>query len=311
MRKDALTIWVALGISRRIRTFTLYHNVIKLSLLALLIATIAGLSLFITFTKKYKAMKEKVVALEVLKAENKKQQEKIDYFTQNLSDLANQVNRLEAFSKKLQEMASMEPFKGKIKLQSNDKNYGWGGPIEDKEELWAESSLMRSWLKENSADIEELRARVIIQEKTFKELEKILNRKKDIFLSTPSIWPVKGRVASGFGKRSNPFTGKIEIHKGIDILARYGTPIKASANGVVVDVGSLPGLGNFVKINHGNGIVTRYGHTKKNVVRKGQRVKKGQTIAYVGTTGLTTGPHLHYEVIVKGRYRNPLRFILD
>lgn len=312
MRKKALTIWIAPDISRRVCSISLHHTVIKLTMLALLTGAIGITCFLITYTAKYKTMKKKVVALEGLKEENKKQQAQIDYFTKNLKGLEGQVSKLKEYSQKLRVMTSLEPL-----TSSKDPNskYGLGGPIEGTEDLWDDSASLESIIKEeqnsHSTRIADLRTQITMEEESFQEIEKALERQKKLLLSTPSIWPVKGLVASGFGKRLSPFTGKIERHNGIDILAKPDTSIRAPANGLVAEAGNMPGLGNFITINHGNGVTTRYGHNKKNLVKKGDRVKRGQLLARVGSSGRTTGPHLHYEVAVKGKCVNPLHYILD
>ena len=147
------------------------------------------------------------------------------------------------------------------------------------------------------------------------ELQRLLStlsEKKSLLSSIPSLKPVRGWIASGFGQRISPFTGNKATHKGIDIAAPVGTPIRAPANGVVIFSGAKAGFGNFIMLAHyGYGIVTRYGHNAQNMVRVGQKVSKGTQIATVGMTGRTTGPHLHYEVWVNGRPVNPRRFILE
>jgi murein DD-endopeptidase MepM/ murein hydrolase activator NlpD len=129
--------------------------------------------------------------------------------------------------------------------------------------------------------------------------------------STPSIWPVRGWVTSGFGKRLSPFTGRKNLHTGIDIATRHGTVVVAPADGVVTRVTTKYDMGKLVEIDHGYGILTRYGHNSEILVRPGQRVRRGQPIARVGNTGRSTGPHLHYEVRLNGVPVNPMRYIVD
>ncbi len=121
--------------------------------------------------------------------------------------------------------------------------------------------------------------------------------------------PCRGYISSYYGYRRDPFTGKRAFHSGIDIVARYGAPVRATADGVVYRVGYSRGLGRYVKIRHKHGFLTVYGHLRKYVVKRGERVKKGEIIGYVGNTGRSTGPHLHYEIRRWGRSLNPLRFI--
>ena len=123
--------------------------------------------------------------------------------------------------------------------------------------------------------------------------------------TTPSIWPTAGYVSSPYGLRF----GGSEFHQGVDIAAEIGTPIVATADGVVTAAGWNGGYGNMVDVDHGGGIVTRYGHASAVAVTVGQQVRRGQTIAYVGSTGRSTGPHLHYEVRVNGQPVNPAGYL--
>ena len=128
-------------------------------------------------------------------------------------------------------------------------------------------------------------------------------------LMVPSSAPVEGPVGSGFGIRSDPFSGRPALHTGLDFPADTGTPILAAAGGVVVSSAPHPAYGNLVEIDHGNGLLTRYAHASKVLVRAGDLVKRGQAVAQVGTSGRSTGPHLHFEVLVEGVPQNPARFL--
>ncbi|HVP90619.1 MAG TPA: M23 family metallopeptidase [Terriglobales bacterium] len=131
---------------------------------------------------------------------------------------------------------------------------------------------------------------------------------------TPSIMPTAGWVSSPFGMRTDPFTGNVVMHYGIDISTNEGNPIHATADGIVIKVVKDKYLGNNVTISHANGLVTIYGHmmdTKARVVREGQRIKRGDVIGYVGHTGKALGPHVHYEVHRDGKPVNPYTFIID
>ena len=125
----------------------------------------------------------------------------------------------------------------------------------------------------------------------------------------PTIWPVHGRISSHFGKRPCPFPGKPRFHQGVDIAADKGEPVSAAAEGNVVSCGWYGGYGKSITLNHGSGYVTRYAHLKKIYVRAGQPVKKGEKIGTVGSTGRSTGPHLHYEVRFQGNPVDPERFL--
>jgi murein DD-endopeptidase MepM/ murein hydrolase activator NlpD len=128
-------------------------------------------------------------------------------------------------------------------------------------------------------------------------------------LMVPSSAPVIGPVGSGFGFRSDPFSGRAALHTGLDFPAEIGTPILAAAGGVVVSTEPHPAYGNLVEIDHGNGLLTRYAHASRVLVKSGDLVKRGQTVAEVGNSGRSTGPHLHFEVLVEGVPQNPARFL--
>lgn len=143
------------------------------------------------------------------------------------------------------------------------------------------------------------------------EIQDFLKNQKDIYMSTPKGWPVRGRITSEFGTRENPWHGGQEFHSGVDISAGTGTPVRATADGIVSFSGWSAGNGNLVVIEHGFGYSTLYAHNSSIVVRVGQKVKRGDIIANVGSTGNTTGPHLHYEVWHNGKPVNPIDFIKD
>jgi murein DD-endopeptidase MepM/ murein hydrolase activator NlpD len=128
-------------------------------------------------------------------------------------------------------------------------------------------------------------------------------------LMVPSSLPVQGPIGSGFGFRSDPFTGRQALHTGLDFPADVGTPIVAAAGGVVIHASTHPQYGQMVEVDHGNGLVTRYAHASRLQVKAGDLVRRGQRIAEVGSTGRSTGPHLHFEVLVHGVQQDPGRFL--
>lgn len=135
-------------------------------------------------------------------------------------------------------------------------------------------------------------------------------RSTDKLATSPSIWPVNGSITSGFGWRNSPWEDGSELHPGIDIATNMGTPVVATADGEVVKSGWSGGYGNIVQINHGNGIETIYGHNSQIAVSVGQSVRKGQVISYAGSTGRSTGPHVHYEVRVNGSAVDPMKYLI-
>ncbi len=150
-----------------------------------------------------------------------------------------------------------------------------------------------------------------IEEQNLADLQEHFQDRVDRLLATPSILPTRGYISSGFGHRFNPFSQARSFHAGLDIANNIGTPIYAPADGLVTFVGQLGGFGNVVRIDHGYNIVTKYGHNAKIVVKKGERVRRGDRIAEMGNSGRSTGPHLHYQVEVKGKPVNPKFFFFE
>ena len=136
-----------------------------------------------------------------------------------------------------------------------------------------------------------------------------VERREALAAATPSIWPVAGWLSSAYGNRRDPFTGGADFHPGLDISADQGTPVHATADGTVQAAGWHGNYGNLVVVDHGFGIQTRYGHLSKLNTREGQRVRRGDVIGRVGSTGRSTSPHLHYEILTNGRLTNPLRIL--
>lgn len=150
-----------------------------------------------------------------------------------------------------------------------------------------------------------------IQEQNLEVLTLAAEKRSSRWAATPSVWPVKGWVTSGFGPRISPFTDKPAMHDGLDIGAAPNTPVQAPAAGRVTVVGFDPRMGHLVNLDHGYGIQTQYGHLSKALVKIGQRVKRGDVVGLVGSTGHSTGPHLHYMVKVNSQAVNPRQYILD
>ena len=161
------------------------------------------------------------------------------------------------------------------------------------------------------ADVEALIERADQLSARFAAVTDSLERNAQRFASVPSIMPTPGWLTSQFSRsRNHPLLHISRPHEGIDVAAPMGAPIIAPASGVVMRVGYENGYGNTLEIDHGNGIVTRYAHCSRIDVKGGQRVTRGQTIAAVGSTGLATGPHLHYEIHINGKVVNPLTYVL-
>jgi murein DD-endopeptidase MepM/ murein hydrolase activator NlpD len=143
------------------------------------------------------------------------------------------------------------------------------------------------------------------------KLEEFFRDQRVQLASTPSIWPARGYLSATFGNRIDPFTGQWDFHSGIDVSTPIGTKVIVPADGVVVSAGVKGAYGNAITVNHGYGVLTQYGHLDRFNVRPGQRVRRGDVIGFVGNTGRSTGPHLHYEVWIRDQAKNPIHYILD
>ncbi len=159
--------------------------------------------------------------------------------------------------------------------------------------------------------LEDLSGRIATLDQQSVALERTMREKSRLLASTPSIWPIRGYMSSGFGMRNDPFTGEIERHYGLDLNARTGTPVRVTADGLVIETATSPTYGKYVVVSHGFGAVTRYAHLSRIDVRRSQRLRRGQVLGLVGNTGRSRAPHLHYEVWINERAQDPLNYIVD
>ena len=207
------------------------------------------------------------------------------------------------FEERVRILADLEP------MDDDVWKVGVGGP-----ELGAVAEAPHPFgdeLASLNQDVDRLLRQIKLQRHSFDEIVQRLRDKAAELNHIPSIRPVDGGyISSGFGRRRDPFSGRICRHEGVDFSARKGSKIYATAQGVIRSAKYERGYGYTVEINHENGIVTRYAHNAKLLVKRGQRVDRGDVIAYLGNSGRSTAPHLHYEVRVNGVAQNPLNFIL-
>lgn len=160
-------------------------------------------------------------------------------------------------------------------------------------------------------ELERLAGTIKEEGDSLRALDRMMARAAKALATLPSRWPVRGSVNSEFGRRKSPWAETVEFHSGIDIKAQMGTPVHAPAAGTVVIAGSAHEYGTAVILDHGQDIKTLYGHLSKVAVRPGQKVERGTLLAYSGNTGRSSGPHLHYEIFVKGQPVNPRAYLWD
>lgn len=248
-------------------------------------------------------LEKKVV---VQKDEIVSQRKQIQKFADEITTLKSKLVALHDFEKKIRIIANIE------KPDDQDNLFGVGGSIpEDLDSRIPLTKKHNSLMREMHEQAEQIDLASINQQKGFESLFKYLDGQRNLLSSTPAIRPSKGWVASRFGYRKSPFTGLREFHKGLDVANRIGTPIISSADGIVSFVGVKGNFGKVIKINHGHGMATLYAHTHKVLKKQGDTVKRGDTIALMGNSGRSTGPHLHYVVFLNGIPVNPEKYILN
>lgn len=214
------------------------------------------------------------------------------------------VAKLENLRKELVVMAQNDAkvrVMNKLTKPKADQLGGVGGPAVGDEPIDSLAALQQQ--------IDDLRREVDLHRVSQEELQGFLNDQRSLLGARPTGWPVKGWVTSDFGVRRDPFDGLRRMHEGIDIAARTGTPVTATAAGIVREAGTESGYGKMVVIDHGYGLSTVYAHNSRILVKIGQRVKRGDLIAAAGNTGRSSGPHVHYEVRLNGAPVNPRKYL--
>ena len=259
------------------------------------------------FSFDYVIMRQKVLELSRLRGETQLQRSQIHFFSEKIGELEKKIGGMREFDRRLRILANLEGSE-----ESTRRFFGVGGPShEDIRETLLLQRNEEELMRQMRQDLERLDEEATAEGNSLKELESLLQNKRVQLTHTPSIWPTRGWFTSGFGYRISPFTGLRQMHEGIDISNRIGTPIMAPADGLVTNIGREWGFGKILVISHGFGFITRYGHLSRINVKIGQKVKRGQKIAEMGSTGRSTGPHLHYEVRVNGVPVNPIKYVLN
>lgn len=229
--------------------------------------------------------------------------------TQNLiSQLTDTMRVISDHDRQFRVVAGLTP------IDPDVQQAGIGGPSgewPEREQLDSAGALGKAALAAH-VDVSALIRRANLLVRSYSDAVDSASTRHDRLRRTPSIMPTRGWITSGFAlSRIHPIYHDARVHEGIDISAPMGTRIIAPAGGIVTTVyNNEPGYGKLVAIDHGNGIVTRYAHCSRIIVQVGQRVQRNQEIAQVGNTGISTGPHLHYEVIISGKHVDPRTYIL-
>jgi murein DD-endopeptidase MepM/ murein hydrolase activator NlpD len=249
------------------------------------------------------------ISREVDKAELERLQAENQTLAGKYQDLSEDLEKANSrYSQVVQKEIAIRQAFGLPEVSPDERQLGIGGPASMTPPLSSETE----WLAYNTeGEVDRLLRLSGFELEKYSELETSLGDLKDRLDHTPSIWPTRGWLQSGFGIRTDQFTGTRRLHRGLDISNNTGTPIFASAAGRVQSTRIDRELGRMIVIEHDYGFVTRYGHLSQIDVVRGQKVKRGDMIGRMGSTGRSTGPHLHYEVWCNGNVLNPIDYILD
>ncbi|HET9468218.1 MAG TPA: peptidoglycan DD-metalloendopeptidase family protein [Vicinamibacterales bacterium] len=246
-----------------------------------------------------------------LRATNSTLEQENSSYREATGTLAAQIESLQAAIGELGVRSQLDPISARAmeKLPSNVKNHAVGGTS-----IEGASAMLTPQINTSSASSLDqtftmLRNVLGSLEGHLSTVRRNVEKRESLMNATPSIWPVHGWLSAGYGMRADPFNGERDFHPGLDISADKGTPIVATAAGRVELAAPSGDYGNLVIVDHGYGLVTRYGHLSKFAVWAGREVKRGDVIGYVGATGRATGPHLHYEVLANGKLINPMQLL--
>src|SRR5689334_5847044 len=252
----------------------------------------SSLCLSTFFSVQYFTSLSQTHELSKLQRENRDLQSANEQFSKSVESLRTQLRTVEDRTRKLAIIAG-------ISTLDETSQGGVGGPRQNDD-----GNPFRD-------DVDKMSFRSHRVERDLSVLEEKFVAQAQLLSSTPSIAPVRGILTDGFGGRSDPFTGEPGTHNAVDISSAVGQAVRAPADGIVVKAEWANGYGNVIYLSHGYGYSTRYGHLSSYAAKPGQHVKRGDIIGYVGSTGRSTGPHLHYEVRLNNNAVNPLEYILN
>lgn len=254
------------------------------AVVACMVVSVLSLGVIGYVASDYTVLSSNQIELMRLQAENSEQRQEYQRLSMELADLRQEMIILAETDARIRSMNNLEDAVVEVPV-------GIGGAPETDD---------LSNLTELQKQINSMRLAIDLRRQSQEEVKSLLNDQRSLTASTPQGWPTKGWLTSYFGMRNSPYTGRPKMHEGLDIAANTGTPIYATADGVVARVETSAGYGKTVVVDHGYGYRTLYAHNSKNLVKRGQRVSRGDKIAEVGNTGRSTGPHVHYEVLLNG-----------
>jgi murein DD-endopeptidase MepM/ murein hydrolase activator NlpD len=296
---DVVTFMYVPGQSGQIRRYSVPRFWLRRASVAAAVASV----LFLVLGIDYVRARHQLGELEYLRYETNEQREQIEAYSDKVNEIAEHLAQVSQFDRKLRVITNLDPA-DPLPLP------GIGG-IEGEMLSSAEGLTRGGRHRKILSNFGHLSEAARTEAESLNALVTHLENQQARLAATPSIVPTRGWVTSGFGHRSSPFTGHREVHRGVDIAGRMGTPVIAPADGVVRYAKDRRALGNAISISHGYGIESLYGHLAEFRVKPGEKIRRGQVIALMGNTGRSTGPHLHYQVEVNGKPVNPHNYILD
>jgi murein DD-endopeptidase MepM/ murein hydrolase activator NlpD len=297
---DTITLMVMEGPTGNIRRVSVRKSWLRKVAGAVAVALCVAIGLSVDYVR----VRVQVAELEDLRLETSEQREHIQQYSGHVEELAQRLARVDQLERKLRVITNLDPA-DPLPLP------GIGG--QDGDDLGPEAAwLTRAQRHKRIVEgFGALTGAADVQTGSLEKLLAHLEENSARLLHTPSISPTKGWLTSTFGYRTSPFTNTREFHRGIDIAGRSGTPVYATANGTVRFAGNRRALGKAIVLRHGYGVETKYGHLKEVLVAEGDKVKRGQKIGLMGSTGRSTGPHLHYQIEVERKPVNPGNYILE
>jgi murein DD-endopeptidase MepM/ murein hydrolase activator NlpD len=300
-RGDSITVMVVPGGTGTIRRFQVPHAWLRRALWG----AVGAALVLVAGAVDYALVRGRMGELARLRDETGEQREQIAAYVQRIEQISAELGELATFERKLRVIANLDSGDG-VPLA------GVGGVEGDALEPQRLSGLTRAQRHRRLlGSLDQLASNAGEQKQSLVALVSHLESQSARLSATPSIAPARGWITSDFGYRESPFTGRREFHRGLDIAAREGTPIVVPANGRVVFAGEDRALGRSVVVRHGYGIETTYGHLAQVDVKVGADVRRGDRVGLMGSTGRSTGPHLHYQIKVNDKPVDPQNYILD
>jgi len=299
--EDTLTLMIVPGQHGSIRRFHVPRLWLRRATLAGVGFAVALMALSIDYIRVRANLHE----LDRLRVETAEQREQIQAYAEKMEAISTKLSRIDGFERKLRIITNLDPADP---LPLPGIGGSDGEMLSADDVTWMARGKRHEVMKEG---LETLATAMDAQDESLQGLIHHLEDQSARLVHTPSVAPTHGWITSQFGYRMSPYTGEREFHKGLDIAGRMGTPIYAVADGEVIYAMQKKALGYAVKLRHGYGIETVYGHMQETLVKAGDSVKRGQQIGIMGSTGRSTGPHVHYAVLVNGKGVNPRNYILD